>query len=358
MVTILPGYDKGKSSVEVLELEMLQSLSPVVISFFCDAISTIGNNLFKFWEIVKHNAFHSKGAKDVSPTFNPLVICVLRKCLRLLTSESGSFTLPEKSIISLYVDAGFLSALVESVLSERFGDCSVVDDSGDCFCDCRPLNNLLLFSRSVSLQQTSCIFSTDRKAWPIDSSFASTHDDVKKILRAGDSDNISGITKAFSSSIICTSPDEILKNFPSVMAISHNLLGVPMSILSSVFFLEQNLLTSISKLWPDMFFPGLETTLSVVHCEVKGDDANAVFGRPLDSQEIVYNGDLDASESVAAVFSLFLKQAPFRVLFPAIINISGPYLLEPLKIQDMLLAKLSDSITDCHSTTCLQLVLF
>lgn len=131
-----------------------------------------------------------------------------------------------------------------------------------------------------------------------------------------------------------------------------------MSILSSVFFLELSLLTSISKLWPNMFFPGLETTLSIVHCEVKGDDASSVFGRPLDSQEIVYNGDLDASESVAAVFSLFLKQAPFHVLFPAIMNISGPYLLEPVKIQDMLLAKLSDSITDCHGTTCLRLVLF
>nr|POE84371.1 hypothetical protein CFP56_67226 [Quercus suber] len=104
-----------------------------------------------------------------------------------------------------------------------------------------------------------------------------------------------------------------------------------------------------------MFFPGLETTLSIVHCEVKGDDASEVFGRPLDSQEIVYNEDLDASESVAAVFSLFLKQAPFHVLFPAIMNIGGPYLLEPLKIQDMLLAKLSDSITDCHSATCLRL---
>ena len=107
--------------------------------------------------------------------------------------------------------------MVESVLSESLGDCSVVDDSGDCFCEWRPLNNLLLFSQSVSHQQTSCIFSTDRKAWPIDSSFASRHDDVKQILRAGDSDNISGITKAFFSSIICTSPDEILKNFPSVI---------------------------------------------------------------------------------------------------------------------------------------------
>ena len=252
-----------------------------------------------------------------------------------------------------------LSALVESVLSEKLGDRGcVVDDSGDCFCEWRPLKNLFLFSRSISHQQTSCIFSTDKKTRSIDSSFASTLDDVKRLLRSGGSGNIAGIIKAFSSSIICTSPDEILKNFPSVMTISHNLLGVPMSILSSVFFLEQSLLTSISKLWPDMFFPGLETTLSIVHCEVKGDDASAVSCRSLDSQEIIYNGDLDASESAAAAFSLFLKQAPFHVLFPAIMNISGPYLLEPLKIQDVLLAKLSDSITDCHRTTYLRLVLF
>ena len=49
--------------MEVLGLELLQSLSPVVISFLCDAISTIGNNLFKYWEIVKQNTFHLKGAK-------------------------------------------------------------------------------------------------------------------------------------------------------------------------------------------------------------------------------------------------------------------------------------------------------
>jgi nucleolar pre-ribosomal-associated protein 1 len=131
-----------------------------------------------------------------------------------------------------------------------------------------------------------------------------------------------------------------------------------MSILSSVFFLEQSLLTSVSKLWPDMFFPGLETTLSIVHCEVREDNASAVSGRSLDSQEIIFDGDLDASESAAAAFSLFLKQAPFHVLFPAIMNIGGPYSLDPLKIQDMLLAKLSDSITDCHLTAYLRLVLF
>ena len=39
------------------------------------------------------------------------------------------------------------------------------------------------------------------------------HDDVKRLLRTGDRSNIAGITKAFSSSIICMLPDEILKIF-------------------------------------------------------------------------------------------------------------------------------------------------
>lgn len=40
---------------------------------------------------------------DVTPHFSPLSICVLQKCLRLLDSGSGTFTMPEKSVISTYV---------------------------------------------------------------------------------------------------------------------------------------------------------------------------------------------------------------------------------------------------------------
>ncbi|XP_059441149.1 uncharacterized protein LOC132173627 isoform X2 [Corylus avellana] len=356
----LPGYNRVKMPATVLGVELLHSLSQVVISFLCDAISTIGNNLFKYWDIVKHYMCHLKGVKDVSPSFSPLVVCVLQKCLRLLTSESGSFTLPEKSIISLYVcntlkyllqtqvDAGLLSSLVELVMSEKLGDCCRVDDSGDLFCEWRPLTNLLIFSQSISHQQTSCIFSTDKMAMPVDSSFASILDEVKRFVSSGGGGNIAGITKSFASSIICTSPDGILKNFPSVMTISRNLLGVPMPILSLVFFLEQGLLTSVSKLWPDIFFPGLEMALSISHCEGKEDDA---------SENDASENDFGAGESAAA-FTFFLKQAPFHVLFPAIMNIDGPYSLEPLKIQDLLLTKLSDSTADCHRISYLRLVLF
>jgi nucleolar pre-ribosomal-associated protein 1 len=59
----LPGYNRVKMPAKVLGMELLHSLSQVVISFLCDAISTIGNNLFKYWDIVKHYTYHLKGVK-------------------------------------------------------------------------------------------------------------------------------------------------------------------------------------------------------------------------------------------------------------------------------------------------------
>lgn len=73
----LPGFGRRKSSVEVLEVEVLQSLCCVVISFLCDAVSTTGNSLFKYWDIVKHYTFPleiSKGDCDSSHLFSILTL--------------------------------------------------------------------------------------------------------------------------------------------------------------------------------------------------------------------------------------------------------------------------------------------
>ena len=72
--------------------------------------------------------------------------------------------------------------------------------------------NYYFFNRAFHINKLA-FFSTNRKARPIDSSFASILDDVKRLLRTGDSGNNAGITWAFSSSIICMLCDEILKIF-------------------------------------------------------------------------------------------------------------------------------------------------
>ncbi|KAJ6950483.1 hypothetical protein NC651_004216 [Populus alba x Populus x berolinensis] len=333
----LPGYTAVRSSFEVQGIEVLQSLSSAVISFLCDAISTIGNNLFKYWDALR-NYNHS------------------------LKEFKGTFSLPEKSIISVYVcstlkyllqtqvDAGLLSALIRSVLSEGLTDhCPSIDDSETLFCEWRPLRNLLLFAESVLNKQACYQFFIDQEAMPAVGSFANTLDEVRNVVESGHGGEIAGISKALSSSIICTTSNELLKNFPSVL-ITFQRLRVPESFLSSIIFLEHSFLAGVLKLWPEVFFSGLEMVISMINSQCTIGDASA--------KETAQHVDFDVSESAAAVsFSLFLRQVPFHLLFPAIMSINAPSLVESLNIKDLLLARLSESSTD-SVTSHLRLILF
>jgi len=55
----LPCFEKIKLPLELQE--SVQSMSSVVVSFLCDAVSTVGNNLFKHWDIVRSSLSHLKG---------------------------------------------------------------------------------------------------------------------------------------------------------------------------------------------------------------------------------------------------------------------------------------------------------
>lgn len=59
----LPGYHRTESSANSLEVEVLHSLCPVVISFLCDAVSTVGNNLVKHWDLLKKYVHSLEGVK-------------------------------------------------------------------------------------------------------------------------------------------------------------------------------------------------------------------------------------------------------------------------------------------------------
>ncbi|GLT56603.1 hypothetical protein SLA2020_296340 [Shorea laevis] len=351
----LLGYGRNKMSLEDNELEVLQSLSPVVISFLCDAISTVGNNLFKYWDIVRNYICGLKDFKGLSLDFGPLVICVLQKCLRVLNSESGTFSLYDKSMISLYVcntlkfllqtqvDARLLSALIESILSEGLGSRSVVSDSGDFLCEWRPLNNFLLFSQSVLHQQTCCLLPVDIKAMPADGSFSNMLGEVENFLRSEHEGELTGVAKAFYSAMSCARPDEVLNNFPLAIAISQKLLGAIGLPLSSIIFSEQNFMACLSILWPEVFLPGLEMASSMIYHEPNEDSLQEILlNHSLFADEMICNIDPDKIQTGAASFSLFLKETPFHMLFPAIINVDILHLLHSSKLQDFLLAKLSD----------------
>ncbi|XP_018470475.2 uncharacterized protein LOC108842147 [Raphanus sativus] len=342
----LQGSGKTKGPLKVQEA--VQSTSAVVISFLYDAVRTVGKNMFKYWDTIRSSLSHLKG---VSIGFSPLIVCVLQKCVKLLT-VSKSLTLPEKSEISLYVcttlkyllqtqvDSRPLSCLVESVLSE------VVDGSKDSLCEWWPLRALLVFSQSLSDQKPFILHSRRTIGRLADASFADTLDEIKGLVRSSSPDEIAGIVQSFSSALICARPESILKNFDSVMAISWTLYGTSFSILQAIAFLEENFLGDLSKLSPDLLMRGSELSGSrAVYSETGFDDHSSI------TEEIKSKMDVCDTESPA--FSTFLEQLPFPELLTAIKSMDISWLP---RILELLLLKVSHPKSDSFES--IKLILF
>ncbi|XP_054820166.1 uncharacterized protein LOC129319197 isoform X2 [Prosopis cineraria] len=341
----LPGHQRNKSSANSLEVEALHSLCSIVISFLCDAVSTVGNNLVKYWDLLKSYVHSLEGVGDLSLDFSPLITCVMEKCLRLIHSKSGTYSLPEKSMVLLYmcntvkfllqtqVDAELLSALLNKQLTERLGG---FDENEEFLCEWNSLKNFWLFVRSISQQHGGCHFCNDRSIRS-NSSFTSTLGEIERFLSNGCFDETPGIAIAFISSILCVEVDEVLMNMPKLVIISHNLQGIPLSILSSVFFLDHSALFRAFELWPQMFCAGLDMAVS----DLSGSGNNTA------AAGINCNQLFDTTEVDAAAFSLFLKQAPFHLLFPATMCMKGPCSSELSKMQELLFDKLSECTSHC-----------
>ncbi|XP_020230562.1 uncharacterized protein LOC109811280 isoform X1 [Cajanus cajan] len=363
----LPGYHRKKSPVKILEVDVLQSLTLFVISFLCDAVSTLGNNLVKYWNILMSYVHCLEGCKDSSPHFSPFIICVLEKCLKVIRPKSGSCSLPKKSMVLLYtcntvkyrlqtqVNAELLSALVHADLTERFGGSYECDEV---FSEWKPLKDLLDFVESTSYQRNSCFFSKNEESVPPDCSLGSALGSVNRLLNSGSGHEIAETTIAFISSIILEDTDKILTNLPSQVVISRDLVEVPFPLLLSVPFLDYSVLLHASKLWTVMFYVALDMAIS----DLGSDGRNAA---PVGTSDLALNLDsltcgqlLDASEADAVAFSIFLKHAPFHVVFPAMMCMNSLKTSKLSKIQMLLLHKLSESINDCSLLPNLQLVLF
>ncbi|CAA0841095.1 Unknown protein [Striga hermonthica] len=335
----IPGPNGNHVYDEDLEQEILQKLSFVVVSFLCDAVSTTGNNLYKYMQFLKHYIYDSDGGKDLFPKVSPFTICILEKCVRLLSSESGSFTVPQKSLISHYVcntmkylldtqvDTGTLSFLVDRVLSDKLENCdSKVDilELTECPCEWRPLKILLHFARDIFHRTCYSIYSSVENAMPLNNSFNDTLREIERVLRSEYDTGLVGLMVGFCFSLMCTRPPEILQNFPLVLSISSHLHEVPFSVLSSILFLESSYLSDVFKLWPDMFFAALD---SITHCK--------------EDEMISDNVNLDSAEAASVAFSQFLKVAPFCVLFSSVAQSNSMHLLEHSGLQKLLLDKVT-----------------
>ncbi|XP_047968873.1 uncharacterized protein LOC125212686 [Salvia hispanica] len=347
----IPGYTDN--FLGELEVQILQELSSVIVSFLCDAVSTTGNNLYKYMESLKNYIYDAEGGKDLSPEVSPFIICVLEKCLRLLSSESGSFTLPQKSLISLYVSntikylldtqvkAEALSGLVNRILSEKLENNNVdVLEFAECPCEWRPLKILLRFARDILHQQCYGINSNVKDIERPDSSFVKTLADIEDVLKTEYHIGLVGLSVGFSFSLMCTRRDELLHNFPTVLSISINLSEVPFSVLSSILFLESSYLDDVIELWPELFAAALD---NVENSEEKG--------------ESLYNADHDSVGAASFALSRYLKIVPFYALFSSIAQSCSLHLVERPRLQKLLLDKVTGIAPD-HLISSLCNVLF
>ncbi|XP_052734716.1 uncharacterized protein LOC108318920 isoform X3 [Vigna angularis] len=363
----LPGYNGRKPPVKILEADALQNFTLFVISFLCDAVSTFGNNLVKYWNILKSHAHILEDSTDLSPHFSPFVVCVLEKCLKVIRPKSGSCSVPKKSVVLLYtcstvryllqtqVNPELLSALVHADLTERLGGSY---ECGEVFPQWKPLKYLLDFVESILHHRNYCIFSNNEESVLPDSSLGSALGSVNRLLNCRSSHAVAETTISFISSIILEDGSKMLTNMPLHVVIPRDLVGVPFSLLLSVLFLDYSVLHHATKLWPAMFCAGLDMAMSNLgigsqNAAPVGNSDHRLYPESLTCSQL-----LDASEADAVTFSIFLKQAPFHVIFPAMMCMSGPYISKLSKIQELLLHKLSPSINDCLLLPNLQLVLF
>ncbi|VFQ63467.1 unnamed protein product [Cuscuta campestris] len=338
----IPGYGEGYALAGDLKLEIFRKLSSGVLSFLCDAVSTVGNNMFKYMDLLRSYIHKSEEGKDVSATFSCFSICIMEKCLRILCSKPSSFSLSEKSMISFYVcnafkyimqtqvDPRLLASLTGRLLSERLTESYDIAADSNSFCEWTPLKKLFQFSRGILQGLTCNSFSTIVEIGHHDSAFKSILRKVRSVCEM-ESDGRSVATGiGFSFSMICTQQADLLKNFPLTISLSNKMLKVPFSILMLIFFLEPNLLVNVSKIWPEMFLTGLEGVI-------------AGLQRHEEPEEF---GNIDSMEFASASFSLFLKHAPFYMLFPFIPSIYRFDLSAQGGLQDLILATLSERTPD------------
>ncbi|CAN6250215.1 unnamed protein product [Urochloa humidicola] len=355
----LPGYE-AKCIRDNRRVGAPNKLSHIVIPFLCDAISVVGNNLYKYQEHTR-KLISKSGQIEGTPAFSPLIICVLQKCLRLLDSDSGSMKLHEKATVSLYVcntihlilqsqaDMQLLSDLIGAVLNERFDKFSSEEmNSVINLAEWRPLTTMLHFLRRISNKQTS-LFTTLGHSSEFDgSSLCSVSREVEEMLNQEQTNSPDDVATAFLFSIICAPPKDIISDFPDLLHVVKTHFPSHLAFLSSILFLQHDYLAKVASCWPDIFF----SSIRLFKDDMNVDHVNAV--------EDKWQNLSVSTES--APLSTFLSVSPFCALLPSVLSLafSAPDEIREAH-KDALLRLLEVKLSECtlsEVTLNLRVILF
>ncbi|CAL9750206.1 unnamed protein product [Musa acuminata subsp. burmannicoides] len=340
----LPGYSRSVWCRENQGTEAIHSLYAVVISFLCDAVSTVGNNLYKHLDHMHKLISSLDDFQDNSPGFSPLIICILQKCLRLLESDSATFKLYERSAISLYVSNALnlilqsqvymkiLPGLIDLILNEKF-----VDDSKSSLCEWRPLKNLLYFAQNLLKQQRFTLLPMMESTSEGKNSFILICSKIKEFIGGTNLGKQDEVAFAFLSSIICASLEDVLQNLHLLLTIAPLHFTSYIQFLSYVLFLEPRFLAEVVNLWPNMFRACLEKIRNSDRNDCRGNNDHSLDQNDfMHLTEISLLSDSLVTEELAATsLGLFLRRAPFYALFSAFMC-CGSYRSHSTRMMDIL----------------------
>ncbi|OQU82370.1 hypothetical protein SORBI_3006G221600 [Sorghum bicolor] len=361
-LVFLPGYEAKWCVRENLRVGAPNKLSHIVIPFLCDAISVVGNNLYKYQEHTRKLISKSGQLEGCSPAFSPLIICVLQKCFRLLDTESGSTKLHEKSTISLYVcntihlilqsqvDVHLLPDLIGTVLNERFDKFSSQElNSRIYLAEWRPLINMLHFLRRISDQQNYSLFNTPEHSPEFDgNSLCSVSRQVEEMLNQEQTNSLDDVATAFLFSIICAPTKDVISAFPDLLDVVKTRFPSHVAFLSSVLFLQHDYLAQVASCWPDIFF----SSIRLLKDDINVDHVSTV--------EDEWQNLSVSTES--APLSTFLSVSPFCALLPSVLGLAFSLPDEIREAdKDALLRLLEVKLSDCtfsELTLYLRVILF
>ncbi|KAG0487245.1 hypothetical protein HPP92_009340 [Vanilla planifolia] len=311
-------------------IEARRSHFAVVISFLCDAVSTIGNNLYSYLNQMHQFLLDADFNNGDSVSFSPLVICILQNASGMSFVKIPVVVLLTNALLiysSVYqVNVRMLAKLIYKLLHEKFADYSPVDEHPKSLLCEWPLKNLFEFVCNI-LDKRPCVLHSvlDGTINKVDNSFTSVLVNVEELLRHGKEANVEGLAVAFMSSIICAPSDDIIGNLPLVLTIIHLYFPLLFSLLSSVFLLDQKLFAIIWEYWIETFFSGVDMVSQTDNCGYGGSYGcvRSVNKEVCSTEKSILKAHPSSREFAASTLLSFLKYSPFYVLFSSVLCFSS-----------------------------------
>ena len=280
----------------------------------------------------------------------------------------------------MQVNSRALAFIITTMLSQKVQKACHPDQASETFlCEWSPLRHLLFCAQNILSKDqvgSNLELMNKQRLGKDSSSISQSLSQVLAIIKNGDFVRADGAAMALTSSIVCAMPEEILKNFPLLLNISHKIFENDYSVLLSLLCSHKELFGQIAEAWPDLFLSGLKLAGHSFSQKQDNSDHQTQENDLQDSAvshgfnfstmklrttekqlESVSVSDACSEEWDPVAFASFMQSIPFSTLFTLCANSYQSRLLGFVSMKGILKAKISELSSDSFLNT-LHLIMF